>query len=159
MAGCRNPGVVSAVVVAMTDAERELERIERIADLLDAEFAVPGTSIRFGLDSLFGLVPALGDAAGLLASLYVMKRLSALGLPAWTRHRMLLNIAADAAGGTLPLLGDIFDVAFKANRRNIALARRALEKAGRLGATLELKARVVEPQRPRFPGKSRASSS
>jgi hypothetical protein len=154
MAGYRNRGVVSAVVVAMTDAERDLERIERIADLLDAQFVVPGTSIRFGLDSLFGLVPALGDAAGLFASLYVMKRLSALGLPSWTRHRMLLNIAVDAAGGTLPLLGDIFDVAFKANRRNIALARRALEKAGRVGATLELQARMVEPQQPRFARRS-----
>jgi hypothetical protein len=138
----------------MTEAERELEKIERIADLLDSQFTVPGTSIRFGLDSLFGLVPALGDAAGLFASLYVLKRLTGLGLPAWTRHRMLLNVVMDAAGGTVPLLGDVFDVAFKANRRNIALARRALEKAGRVGATLDLKARIVEPQQPKFAGRS-----
>jgi hypothetical protein len=150
MGARRNRDMVSAVLPHMTEADRELEKIERIADLLDAQFTVPGTSIRFGLDSLFGLVPALGDAAGLFASLYVLKRLSALGLPAWTRHRMVLNIALDAAGGTVPLLGDVFDVAFKANRRNIALARRALEKAGRVAATLDLKARVVEPRQPRF---------
>jgi hypothetical protein len=134
----------------MTDAERELEKIERIADLLDSQFTIPGTSIRFGLDSLLGLVPALGDAAGLFASLYVLKRLTALGLPAWTRHRMLMNVALDAAGGTVPLLGDVFDLAVKANRRNLALARRALEKAGRVGPTIDLTARVVQPRQARL---------
>jgi hypothetical protein len=83
-----------------------------------------------------------------------MKRLSGLGLPAWTRHRMLLNVALDASAGIVPVLGDVFDVAFKANRRNIKLARRALEKAGRVGATLDLQARVVEPDRPRFAGRT-----
>jgi hypothetical protein len=116
----------------------ELERIERIADLLDSQFTIPGTNVRFGLDSLMGLVPGLGDAAGLLASLYVMQRLSELDLPKATKTRMALNIVLDSAAGTVPLLGDVFDVAFRANRRNIELARRVLEKQGRIPMTIDV---------------------
>jgi hypothetical protein len=127
----------------MRSAADELERIEQLADLLDARFTVPGTSIRFGVDSVLGLIPALGDAAGLFASLYIMTRLERLDLPRWTRRRMMANVAIDALAGAVPLLGDLFDVAFKANRRNIALARRALEKAGRIPMTIDAQATHV----------------
>jgi|SRR5688572_5332740 hypothetical protein len=127
----------------MRPAADELERLEQLANLLDARFTVPGTSIRFGVDSVLGLIPALGDAAGLFASLYIMTRLERLGLPRWTRRRMLANVAIDALAGAVPLLGDLFDVAFKANRRNIALARRALEKAGRIPITIDAHATRV----------------
>jgi hypothetical protein len=116
----------------------ELERIERIADLLDSRFTIPGTNVRFGLDSLMGLIPGLGDAAGLFASLYVMQRLSELDLPKTTRTRMALNIALDTAAGAVPLLGDFFDVAFRANRRNIELVRRVIEKQGRIPMTIDV---------------------
>ena len=121
----------------------ELESLEQLANLLDARFTVPGTSIRFGVDSVLGLIPALGDAAGLFASLYIMTRLERLDLPVWTRRRMMANVAIDALAGIVPLLGDVFDVAFKANRRNIALARRALEKAGRIPMTIDAQATRV----------------
>ena len=124
----------------------ELERIERIADLLDSRFTLPGTSVRFGLDSLIGLLPVIGDAAGLLASLYVWQRLSELELPKTTLTRMAANVALDAAVGTVPLLGDVFDVAFRANRKNVELARRALEKQGRIPMTID-----VTPRRNRMP--------
>jgi hypothetical protein len=123
----------------------ELERIERIADLLDSRFTIPGTTVRFGLDSLMGLIPGLGDAAGLFASLYVMQRLSELGLPKTTRTRMALNIALDTAAGVVPLVGDVVDLAFRANRKNIELARRALEKQGRIPMTID-----VAPRRAPF---------
>jgi hypothetical protein len=75
-----------------------------------------------------------------------MQRLSELGVSKWTRQRMIANVVTDAAVGLVPLAGDVFDIAFKANRRNIALARRHLEKTGKLRTTLDLKAREVTPE-------------
>lgn len=110
------------------DKDAELARIERFAQLLDSEFVIPGTDVRFGLDSLVGLIPGIGDAIGLIASLYVTHRLNRLDLPRWTRLRMYWNVGIDALAGIFPIVGDIFDVAFKANIKNIELARRALKK-------------------------------
>lgn len=110
------------------DKDAELARIERFAQLLDSEFVIPGTEVRFGLDSLIGLIPGIGDAIGLIASFYIVHRLKKLDLPRWTRIRMVWNVVIDALAGIFPLVGDIFDVAFKANVKNIDLARRALKK-------------------------------
>jgi hypothetical protein len=100
--------------------------MEVLARLLDDRFRIPGTSIRFGLDGLIGLVPGLGDVATTAASLYLVYRARALGMPKPVLARMIVNILADTAVGAIPLLGDIFDIAFKANRRNFDLLRRAL---------------------------------
>ena len=135
------------------DVQQELEQIERLADLLDSRFTIPGTNVRFGLDSLVGLLPAVGDAVGLFASLYIVQRLTDLGVSKWVRRRMLANVVADSAVGLVPLAGDVFDLAFKANRRNIALARRHLEKTGKLRTTLDLKAREVTEPPELLPGK------
>jgi len=130
------------------DSDRhELERIERLAELLDTQFTLPGTSIRFGMDSIIGLIPGVGDAAGLLASVYILSRLERLGLSRAVRIQMIANIAIDTLVGAVPIFGDVFDVAFRANRRNVALARRVLEKSGRVPITIDLKARAKpEPQ-------------
>ena len=110
------------------DKEAELARIERIAILLDSQFTIPGTDVRFGLDSLVGLLPGIGDAIGLIASLFIMHQLNRLDLPRLTRWRMAWNVGIDTLAGIVPVIGDIFDVAFKANIKNIALARRALAR-------------------------------
>jgi hypothetical protein len=128
----------------MRSAAEDLEELERLADLLDAQFTVPGTNVRFGLDSILGLIPAIGDAVGLFASLYIMTRLERLGVSRWTRVRMIGNVAVDSLVGVIPLLGDVFDVAFKANRKNIALARRALERAGKIPMTIDVRATEVK---------------
>ena len=128
----------------MRSAADELEELERLADLLDSQFTLPGTNVRFGLDSIFGLIPAVGDAIGLFASLYILTRLERLGLSRWARARMLGNIAVDSLVGVVPLAGDVFDVAFKANRKNLALARRALERAGKIPATIDGRATEVK---------------
>ena len=111
---------------AELDAESELVRLESLATLLDSWFVIPGTGIRVGLDPIVGLVPGVGDAVMFIASLYIVDRLSRLGLSSWTKLRMLGNVVVDLLIGSIPVLGDIFDVGFKANIRNLALARRAL---------------------------------
>jgi hypothetical protein len=126
----------------MDSDHHELERIERLAKLLDTQFTLPGTSIRFGMDSIIGLIPGVGDAAGLLASVYILSRLERLGLSRAARIQMIANIVIDTLVGAVPIFGDVFDVAFRANRRNVALARRVLEKSGRVPMTIDLKARA-----------------
>ena len=108
------------------DIEAELARIERIAYLLDAWIEIPGTSIRVGLDPIVGLLPGVGDALTFFASIYVIDRLSRMGLSPLTRARMVGNVVIDFLVGSVPVLGDLFDVGFKANIRNLELARREL---------------------------------
>jgi hypothetical protein len=104
---------------------------ERLARLLDSQFRVPGTRLRFGVEPLLGLVPGLGDAAGLVLSSAVIVQAVQLGARGATVARMVLNVAIDAVFGSIPLLGSVFDFAFKANTRNVALLQRhELDPAG-----------------------------
>lgn len=89
--------------------------------IFDDLVPVPGTRIRFGLDSIIGLLPGGGDLVGGVVSAYALMVATQLGAPASVIARMVMNIAADTIVGAVPLLGDIFDVAFKSNRRNLAL--------------------------------------
>jgi hypothetical protein len=111
-------------------AEERLAQLEWIADLLDSRFVLPGTNIRFGLDGVIGLIPIAGDILSALISFYLISRASELGLSPWVKTRMVWNVALDTVVGAVPVLGDMFDVSFKSNRRNIALARRYLAKHG-----------------------------
>lgn len=101
-----------------------LAEIEHLAGWLDTRWRIPGTSWRFGLDGLIGLVPGIGDTVTLLLSLYVVALGVRLGAAPITVLRMLVNVGLDALIGVIPVLGDIADVAFKANRRNLELLRR-----------------------------------
>lgn len=110
----------------MTEAERQrkAEALDRLAHWLDDRFAIPGTNIRFGLDGLLGLVPGIGDTATSLVSVYLVYEARRIGVPRRTIARMLINVLLDWAIGLIPLLGDVFDIAYKANRRNIRLLRK-----------------------------------
>lgn len=103
--------------------DRDFERLDRLATLLDNSIRIPGTRIRIGLDGLIGLVPGIGDSLMLLISLYVVLRARMLGAPLSIILQMLVNVALDFVVGSVPVLGDIFDIAFKANIRNIDLLR------------------------------------
>lgn len=105
---------------------RKLRRLRRVATLMDAAVAVPGTRIRFGWDAVLGLVPGGGDTIGLLIGGWIVAEAARLGVPASVLVRMLLNIAIDAALGTVPLAGDLFDVLWRANLRNVDLLERHL---------------------------------
>ena len=100
---------------------RALERLRIITRLSDEAFTVPGTKWRFGLDALCGLVPGLGDIAGALVAMFAMQVARKLNAPAVIQLHLLGNIALDALVGTIPILGDLFDFAFKAQTRNLAL--------------------------------------
>jgi hypothetical protein len=119
---------------------REIERLQYLATLLDARFRIPGTNWRFGLDGIIGLIPGVGDAAGALISLYIVAEAWRLGARKRTIVWMLGNIALDALLGAVPVLGDLFDVAWKANVKNMRLLKRDLAHArpplARLHATL-----------------------
>jgi hypothetical protein len=108
-----------------TRAQR-VARIDGLATLMDTAFLVPGTNIRFGMDALLGLIPGFGDLLGSAISLYIVKEARALGAPPWLVARMLGNVALDGVIGAVPLVGDLFDVAWRANRRNLALLQNHL---------------------------------
>jgi len=107
------------------------ENLDFLAHLLDDIFRVPGTSIRFGLDGIIGLVPGVGDILGGLASTIIVVAAWVRGVPYVTLLRMVVNIGIEVLLGTIPLLGDAFDIAWKANRRNYALIVRHLEQRRR----------------------------
>ena len=109
-----------------------IARIDALATLLDTAFIVPGTNIRFGVDAMIGLIPGIGDVITTAMSLYIVREARALGVPHHLIVRMLGNVALDGIVGAVPLLGDVFDVMWRANRRNIALLRNHLRARGEL---------------------------
>lgn len=100
---------------------RRLGRLRRVGYLLDSSIPIPGTRFRFGLDSLIGLVPGVGDLAGGALSLYIILESARMGVPRSVLARMGWNVAVDTLVGAVPVLGDLFDAGFKANMRNLAL--------------------------------------
>ncbi len=107
--------------------EAELRHLEQVADWMDTRFRVPGTEFRFGLDGLLGLVPGIGDGVTALPALYIIARARSIGAPTHVQARMVGNMLIDLLVGAVPLVGDLFDVGFKANRRNIKLLRQHLD--------------------------------
>lgn len=107
-----------------------MQELAWLADLLDTRWRIPGTSWRFGLDAVAGLIPGAGDLLSGLAGLYIFSHAHRAGAPRHVLARMIGNLLLDTIVGSIPLLGRIFDVAFKANRRNLKLLQKHLQ-AGR----------------------------
>ncbi|MBC7281998.1 DUF4112 domain-containing protein [Hoeflea sp.] len=106
--------------------ERELAQLDRLAKALDSRFRLPGTPIRFGLDTLVGLIPGIGDTLMAAPSAWIIWRAYRMGIRRRHLTRMLANSGLDYVIGSIPVIGDIFDVGFKANLRNIAILREEL---------------------------------
>jgi hypothetical protein len=104
-----------------TDREAKLRQLRKMAKLLDEAVRIPGTNIGLGLDSVIGLVPVLGDALTALFAAYIVRQAAKLGAPNKLILRMLLNVALDFVGGSIPVAGDLFDVLWKANKKNLDL--------------------------------------
>lgn len=102
--------------------------LDKFANLLDSKFSFLG--IRFGLDSILGLVPGIGDVAGLGLSAVILGQAYRMGARKRTLARMAMNVAGDTIVGSIPIVGTVVDVFWKANRQNMSLLRRDLERTG-----------------------------
>ncbi len=97
-----------------------------LSHLLDDFIRIPGTPIRFGLDGIIGFIPGIGDVLGGLASTILIVAAWSRGIPKVTLARMVANVAIETVVGSVPVLGNLFDIGWKANRRNYALLTGAL---------------------------------
>ncbi|MBC7827674.1 MAG: DUF4112 domain-containing protein [Chitinophagaceae bacterium] len=102
---------------------RDFKQLDWIAKLMDAQFSIPGTNFRFGLDGIIGLIPGAGDLSTFAVSAYLLTVMARNGASGYVLARMVLNVVIDALFGMIPILGDIFDIAFKANMRNLKLMK------------------------------------
>ncbi len=102
------------------------KRVQRLARLMDSSVRLPG-GFRIGVDGLIGLLPGVGDVAAAGVSFYIVAQAARAGVPARVLVRMVLNVALDALVGAIPVLGDLFDFAFKANLRNARLMEAYLD--------------------------------
>jgi hypothetical protein len=102
--------------------EAALSRLRTVAYVLDECIRLPGTNFRFGLDPILSVVPGAGDAVGAGVSLYVIAESAYLGVGPKTVLRMLANVGIDAVGGSVPIVGVVFDAVWKTNKRNVELA-------------------------------------
>ncbi len=111
-------------------ADADLDRLERLRRLtwwLDTRWTIPGTRMGVGGDGVASLVPVVGDTLTALVSLHILKEATAFGVPKSLIARMLGNVACDWAVGSIPVIGTIFDIGFKANVRNLRLLERHLD--------------------------------
>jgi hypothetical protein len=134
---CMNPEIIQPgeeLLASRTRMGRSVfndENLDLLAHVLDDCFRIPGTSIRFGLDGIIGLVPFAGDVLAGLASCILVVAAWFRGVPYVTLARMVVNLALDVLIGAIPILGDAFDIAWKANRRNYRLLTRHLRQPRR----------------------------
>lgn len=117
--------------------EAALARIEALAWLMDSAFVLPGSNVRVGVDAILGLVPVLGDLISQAISSYIIWEARQLGVSRWTMWRMIANTLVDTVVGAVPVLGDAFDVAWRANMKNLALLKKELAKRGAAGPIIE----------------------
>ncbi len=106
------------------DADERLRWVARVARLMDSQFQLPGTRFRFGLDPLLGLLPIVGDLSTTVVSVALLLTMLRHGASGAVVVRMALNIFIDTVVGGIPILGNVFDFAYKSNERNVALLRR-----------------------------------
>lgn len=111
-------------------APRQLDSARTVARLLDRSFRIPGTSLRFGLDPLLGLLPVGGDVVAALGAGWILYVAWRNGAPAGMIGRMLVNVLVDTLVGAVPVLGDIFDAGWQANARNVAMLETWLGEEG-----------------------------
>jgi hypothetical protein len=127
------------------DLATDLERVRQLANWLDAKFSVVG--VRFGFDGLIGLIPGVGDTITALIALYPLSVARRHRLGKWVQAKILGNIALDWLVGLVPLVGDLFDVGFKSNLRNLRVIERAAERRGVVPAVVDGVVADIPPER------------
>ena len=116
---------IDGLTAGMTPRER-LDQVQFLARVMDEQFVVPGTNIRFGWDTILGLFPGIGDALTSAISLLIVHHARQTGASPVLLARMLANVGVDFLLGSIPLVGDAFDLAWKANRKNARLLEQHL---------------------------------
>ncbi|MEL0654186.1 DUF4112 domain-containing protein [Pseudoalteromonas issachenkonii] len=109
-------------------AQAAIARLERFSKLTDSSIGIPFSKFNIGLEAVIGLIPVIGDAAGLILSSYVFIEAQRLGVSKRIKTKMIINMLIDFAGGLVPFFGDIFDAFFKANTRNTRLLKNYIAK-------------------------------
>ncbi len=117
------------IIDVPADFETLRAELESLASLMDDRFRLPGTNIRFGLDALIGLIPGVGDAITSAVTLYIISRAWSIGVPFHVKVQMIANLGADLVIGAIPFIGDLFDVAWRANRKNLRLLQKHVDQS------------------------------
>lgn len=112
--------------ITREDQQRSLDRLDRFSYYTDSNIRVPFTEFRFGLSPLIGLIPGIGDFAGLILSLYVLYEARKIGASRKVQRKIIRNMLIEFIGGLLPVFGDAFDAVFKANTKNTEILRNYL---------------------------------
>jgi hypothetical protein len=108
--------------------QKDIRRLERFATAMDSRWRLPFTNIYWGYDALIGLIPILGDAFTALTSVWLINKISTYELSGWVYFKMAKNILVDLLLGLVPVIGDLLDVAYRANKKNVDLLKLELEK-------------------------------
>ena len=111
-----------------SDAAAVRQRVEAMEKLLERSLTIPGTKIPIGLDALAGLIPVAGDLITAAMGAWIVWEGRNLGMPKWQLWRMAANVGFDTAIGAVPVVGDVFDFAFRSNSKNLAIIKRHLDK-------------------------------
>lgn len=109
--------------------DEKLTRLRQLSENLDESFTIPGTNIKFGIDALIGLVPGGGDLIGGLFSLYILRTAIKMKMPKSAILSIMFNIILDTTIGIVPVVGDIFDIFWKSNKRNMRIIEKHLVKS------------------------------
>lgn len=125
------------------DLDAELARIKRVAWRMDALFFIPRTNLSVGLDNILGLVPVVGDALALGPSVWIIWRAHKLGATPGALAYMSLNLLADVVIGSVPVAGDVFDVWYNANIRNVRLLEKNLAKRAERARAVETRCSLL----------------
>ena len=121
------------------EIELSVARLDALARVMDSALQIPGTNIRMGVDALLGLLPVVGDAISATISSYLIWEAKQMGVSKFVLARMAGNVAIDTVIGAVPFAGDIFDVAYKANMKNVVLLKKHVDKHGlRHAGTIEV---------------------
>ena len=123
------------VQLSPEELERRIRRLRRLARVMDSSIGIPGTKWRFGADAIVGLIPGVGDVATLVLSSLIVVEAQKMGVSRGTLLRMAANLGIDTLVGAVPALGDLFDLAFKANIRNMQLLEAELARMGQRPAS------------------------
>ena len=117
-----------------TSPDKALQRLDQVAQLLDNRFRIPGTQMRFGVDSLVGLIPYAGDVITFLISGLLIMIMARYGAGGKLALKMMGNIWLDGVVGTIPILGDLFDFRYRANLRNVQLLKEHYQEGKHAGS-------------------------